>query len=310
MSLVDDIDALLPQTQCGQCGYPGCRPYAEAIARGETTANRCPPGGQALERRLAALLEQPSLPLIAPPDSHPGMRLEAVIREDECIGCTKCIQACPVDAIVGARQFMHTVISFECSGCGLCVEPCPVDCIDMVLRPAAQQHAITDAEANHYRARFNARNQRLTQQAKDAEQASTTKRLRQLAARPLAALPESELKQLKTAWQKTRSQHQRLQEAMHYWLKRGRSLQPEQLQQLQELEAEMQRLQQAIQASAPLVPSQDEQITKLRLAVTEAELALRRAETATTDALKLAELRERLETQRTALFAVIHNDCP
>ncbi|MFB9885576.1 electron transport complex subunit RsxB [Balneatrix alpica] len=128
--LVDQIDALLPQTQCGQCGYPGCRPYAEAIAGGDAI-NKCPPGGQGTIDSLADLLGVESIPL----DSEHGAeqpKSVAYIREDECIGCTKCIQACPVDAILGAAKQMHTVIASECTGCDLCVEPCPVDCIDML----------------------------------------------------------------------------------------------------------------------------------------------------------------------------------
>jgi electron transport complex protein RnfB len=128
--IVDDIDNLLPQTQCGQCGHPGCRPYATAIAAGEAI-NKCPPGGEATISALADLLDVEALPL----DAEHGVeaiRTVAVIREAECIGCTKCIQACPVDAILGAAKLMHTVIAAECTGCDLCVEPCPVDCIDMV----------------------------------------------------------------------------------------------------------------------------------------------------------------------------------
>jgi electron transport complex protein RnfB len=124
--IVDEINKILPQTQCGQCGYPGCKPYAEAIANGEEI-NRCPPGGQAGIEALAALLEVEIKPL----DSQPIPPSVAYIREEECIGCTKCIQACPVDAILGASKLMHTVISSECTGCDLCVEPCPVDCIEM-----------------------------------------------------------------------------------------------------------------------------------------------------------------------------------
>lgn len=128
--IVDQIDALLPQTQCGQCGYPGCRPYAQAIANGDDI-NKCPPGGDATIKNLADLMGVEAKPL----DSAHGIedvKKVAVIREDECIGCTKCIQACPVDAILGAAKHMHTVIAHECTGCDLCVEPCPVDCIDMV----------------------------------------------------------------------------------------------------------------------------------------------------------------------------------
>ncbi|ADZ92135.1 electron transport complex subunit RsxB [Marinomonas mediterranea] len=128
--IVDQIDAILPQTQCGQCGHPGCRPYAEAISNGEAI-NKCPPGGQATVQALADLLDVEALPLDGDVEESPAKRV-AVIREDECIGCTKCIQACPVDAILGAAKQMHTVIADECTGCDLCVEPCPVDCIDMV----------------------------------------------------------------------------------------------------------------------------------------------------------------------------------
>jgi Na+-translocating ferredoxin:NAD+ oxidoreductase subunit B len=129
--IVEQIDSLLPQTQCGQCGHPGCRPYAQAIADGEAI-NHCPPGGQATINAIANLLdiEAPSL------DEEHGeasdVKKVAYIREDECIGCTKCIQACPMDAILGAAKQMHTVIADECTGCDLCVEPCPVDCIDMI----------------------------------------------------------------------------------------------------------------------------------------------------------------------------------
>ncbi len=128
--LVEQIDALLPQTQCGQCGHPGCKPYAQAIAQGEAI-NRCPPGGQATIDALAKLRGQESLPLDASHGTESEQRKVAFIREAECIGCTKCIAACPVDAIVGAARFMHTVITSECTGCDLCVAPCPVDCIEM-----------------------------------------------------------------------------------------------------------------------------------------------------------------------------------
>ncbi|HEX5793245.1 MAG TPA: electron transport complex subunit RsxB [Rheinheimera sp.] len=127
--LVEQIDDILPQTQCGQCGYPGCKPYAEAIANGDDI-NKCPPGGEATIRKLADLLGVEAKPLDAAQTE--AVKRVAYIREDECIGCTKCIQACPVDAIVGASKLMHTVIADECTGCDLCVEPCPVDCIDML----------------------------------------------------------------------------------------------------------------------------------------------------------------------------------
>lgn len=128
--LIEKIDALLPQTQCGQCGHPGCKPYATAIAAGGAI-NKCPPGGKATITALADLLGVEALPLDATHGVE-AIRKVAYIREAECIGCTKCIQACPVDAILGSARHMHTVIVSECTGCDLCVEPCPVDCIDMI----------------------------------------------------------------------------------------------------------------------------------------------------------------------------------
>ncbi|ARU29795.1 electron transport complex subunit RsxB [Cellvibrio sp. PSBB006] len=129
--IVDQIDNLLPQTQCGQCGYPGCRPYAQAIAGGDAI-NKCPPGGQTTINALADLLAVPAPTLDEEHGEESEVKKVAFIREDECIGCTKCIQACPMDAILGAAKQMHTVIADECTGCDLCVEPCPVDCIDMI----------------------------------------------------------------------------------------------------------------------------------------------------------------------------------
>jgi electron transport complex protein RnfB len=129
--IVDQIDKILPQTQCGQCSFAGCRPYAEAIAAGEVDINRCPPGGESTIQALADLLDVEPKPL----DEECGVekpKMLAVIDEQRCIGCTLCIQACPVDAILGAAKHMHTVIADECTGCELCLEPCPVDCIDMV----------------------------------------------------------------------------------------------------------------------------------------------------------------------------------
>lgn len=128
--LVEEINRLLPQTQCAQCGYPGCKPYAEAIARGEAI-NKCPPGGRQTISDLAQLLDQAYVPLDPDVGSEEIPRT-ALIREAECIGCTFCIQACPVDAIIGAAQQMHSVITAECTGCELCVAPCPVDCIDII----------------------------------------------------------------------------------------------------------------------------------------------------------------------------------
>jgi electron transport complex protein RnfB len=132
--VVDRIDALLPQTQCGQCNYPGCRPYAEAIAAGEAGINQCPPGGEAGIQALADLLGVEAEPL-NPENGVEKPKTVALIDEAACIGCTLCIQACPVDAIIGAVKQMHTVIESECTGCDLCLPPCPVDCIDMIVHP-------------------------------------------------------------------------------------------------------------------------------------------------------------------------------
>ncbi|MFD2167151.1 electron transport complex subunit RsxB [Thalassotalea euphylliae] len=127
--LVDQLDALLPQTQCGQCGYPGCKPYAEAVANGEAI-NKCAPGGDDTIKKIADLMGVDPEPMDANHEADNSPKVAFIIEED-CIGCTKCIQACPVDAIIGAAKQMHTIIADECTGCDLCVAPCPVDCIEM-----------------------------------------------------------------------------------------------------------------------------------------------------------------------------------
>ncbi|MEO8102860.1 MAG: RnfABCDGE type electron transport complex subunit B [Betaproteobacteria bacterium] len=133
-TLVQRIDALLPQTQCTQCGFQGCLPYAEAIAAGEAEINRCPPGGDSGIAALAALLARPAIPLDSSRGRHYPHRV-AVIDEALCIGCAKCLKPCPTDAIVGAAKFMHTVVAALCTGCELCIPPCPVDCIRMEQDP-------------------------------------------------------------------------------------------------------------------------------------------------------------------------------
>jgi electron transport complex protein RnfB len=194
MSLIQRIDALLPQTQCGKCGHPGCKPYAEGIASGEPI-NKCPPGGNETIAALAELLEVPVLQLDITRGSAPAQI--AFIREAECIGCTKCIQACPIDAIVGAAKLMHTVIIDECTGCDLCVAPCPVDCIEMrplpsntvlpivgglALTPQARQ--ARTLKRDHARRRFEQRNARLLRE----EQQKIAERLaRQRATQPAQA---------------------------------------------------------------------------------------------------------------------------
>lgn len=136
--MVDRIEEILPQTQCGQCGHPGCRPYAEAIAKGEEI-NKCPPGGEAGIKALADLLGREVIPLNAELEEK-ETKTVVFIREMDCIGCTKCIQACPVDAIVGSAKMMHTIITEDCTGCDLCIPPCPVDCIEIhpIITPPRQ----------------------------------------------------------------------------------------------------------------------------------------------------------------------------
>jgi electron transport complex protein RnfB len=186
ISLADRIDALLPQTQCTQCGYPGCRPYAEAVARNEAGINQCPPGGDSGIRKLAALLGRPYTPL-DPRNGVERPRRAAVIDESRCIGCTLCIQACPVDAIVGAPKLMHTVVTGLCSGCDLCLPPCPVDCIEMV--PATGADANWDAaRADAARERFERRERRL-----ERERAERAERLSRRALRSKAD-PEADRK--------------------------------------------------------------------------------------------------------------------
>lgn len=128
--VVENIDALLPQQQCGKCGYPGCRPYAQAIANGEAEINQCPPGGEVTMLALAELLDREPVPLGAG-EPLEKVKVVAFITEEQCVGCTLCIQACPVDAILGAPKTMHTVIAQECTGCELCIDSCPVNCISL-----------------------------------------------------------------------------------------------------------------------------------------------------------------------------------
>ncbi|MFM2322849.1 MAG: putative NADH:ubiquinone oxidoreductase-subunit RnfB [Pseudomonadota bacterium] len=153
--LSEQIDALLPQMHCGQCSYAGCFPYAQAIAATTAEINRCPPGGAKTLKALANLLEKDAEPFIAEIRQQEKSAMTAFIRESECIGCTKCIQACPVDAILGAAKQLHTVLTKECTGCGLCLAPCPVDCIDMLVLDQPNY------QAQRARQRFHARNKRL-----------------------------------------------------------------------------------------------------------------------------------------------------
>ena len=173
-SLVDRIDALLPQTQCRRCGEDGCRPYAQAVADGRAPINRCPPGGPSTLAAMAALLQVTPIPL----DSSRGKQQPfavAFIDEAACIGCTLCIQACPTDAIVGAAKQMHTVIADRCTGCELCLPPCPVDCIAMLPADRAWSHADADRARRHYEIR-NARLARKTPSRKSVAPATAGSR--------------------------------------------------------------------------------------------------------------------------------------
>lgn len=170
ISIADQIDAILPQTQCRKCGFQGCRPYAEAIASASAGINQCPPGGKQGIKMLAELLG------VAPKPLNEAFGVEkptsvAFIIEDQCIGCAKCLQACPVDAILGASKQMHTVISEQCTGCELCIAPCPVDCI--IMRPITIETGIIKGSrlkkstADLARKRYQAKQARLEKQAKE-----------------------------------------------------------------------------------------------------------------------------------------------
>lgn len=170
MATVKEIDALLPQTQCGECSYAGCMPYAEALAQGTTTINKCPPGGIETVKALGALLHIDATPYLDEAMNNTRAPSVATIREAECIGCTKCIKACPVDAIIGNAKLMHAILTQECTGCGLCVAPCPVDCIEMVTVPTPSY----DKELA--RQRFNAKQTRLLRDEHEKQQAYREKR--------------------------------------------------------------------------------------------------------------------------------------
>jgi electron transport complex protein RnfB len=166
-NLVSRIDAVLPQTQCGECGYPACRPYAKALALGEVTIDKCQPGGERVLNKVAAILDLDPAPYL---DTVMGnYRPPSVyhVIADQCIGCAKCIRACPVDAIVGAPKHLHVIVPELCSGCGLCVEPCPVDCIAMSPLEALYEEDTFFDRADRWRTQYEARNNRL---ARDEQQ--------------------------------------------------------------------------------------------------------------------------------------------
>ncbi len=276
------IDALLPQTQCGKCGHPGCMPYAEGIAQGEAI-NKCPPGGETTIEALAQLLKVPVLP----PELPPIPPQLAVIREAECIGCTKCIQACPVDAIVGAAKLMHTVIADECTGCELCVAPCPVDCIDLIAlpEPQAQEQRL---RADHFRLRHENHQARVQREDARRQAARAERQAKPVAAATLDPV-QAAIERVKA--QKTASgddQHKRLKieaaMAQVAYSKAQRQLATygtaELEEQVEALRQVAETAQAALQAANAAAPADDSQIAlkKAKITLAVARAALKTAE--------------------------------
>ncbi|TNB97311.1 RnfABCDGE type electron transport complex subunit B [Pseudomonas jessenii] len=332
MSLIQLIDALLPQTQCGKCGHPGCKPYAQGIVDGEPI-NKCPPGGDETVAALAELLNVPVLELDVSRGSAPPQM--AYIREAECIGCTKCIQACPIDAIVGAAKLMHTVLIDECTGCDLCVAPCPVDCIEMHPLPlgtlpvvgglalSLEEQRARAAKRDHARQRFERRNARLQreEQQKEAEREARAQRAAQPAVVTLdpvqaalervraqkAATADAALKKAKIDVAMSRAQ-------LHKSLKAfGHPPTFEQQSQLIVLQQQFEAAEQALAklessaatapAAAAPVPAKDADLkrAKIQLAMRRAEL--KKAQTAEAPAEQIATLEQALRDAEQALHA-------
>ncbi|NNA57042.1 MULTISPECIES: electron transport complex subunit RsxB [Pseudomonas] len=334
MSLIQLIDALLPQTQCGKCGHPGCKPYAQGIVDGEPI-NKCPPGGDETIAALAELLKVPVLELDVSRGSAPPQ--VAYIREAECIGCTKCIQACPIDAIVGAAKLMHTVLIDECTGCDLCVAPCPVDCIEMHPLPpgtlpvvgglasSLEEQRARTAKRDHARQRFERRNARLQreEQQKQAEREARAQRAAQPAVATLdpvqaalervraqkAANSDAALKKAKIDVAMSRAQ-------LHKSLKAfGHPPTFEQQAQLVVLQQQFEAAEQALAklessvatvpaaAAAAPVPAKDADLkrAKIQLAMRRAEL--KKAQTAEAPAQQIASLEQALRDAEQALHA-------
>ncbi|WP_204127545.1 electron transport complex subunit RsxB [Pseudomonas ogarae] len=325
MSLIQRIDALLPQTQCGKCGHPGCKPYAEGIAQGEPI-NKCPPGGRETIAALAELMKIPVLELDTSRGVAPAQI--AFIREAECIGCTKCIQACPVDAIVGAAKLMHTVLIDECTGCDLCVAPCPVDCIEMRPLPTAtvlpivgglafsteEQQART-AKRNHARHRFEQRNARLRREEEQrqaerlartqrAAQAKTQEQSQDPALDPVqaalervraqkAATADAALKKAKVDLAMSRAQLNKSLKAFGHPPTFEQQSQLIVLQrQFEAAEQALSQLENAAPAAAPApAPTQNAELkrAKIQLAMRRAELSKARAATASDEQLQALE---------------------
>lgn len=320
MNLIQRIDALLPQTQCGKCGHPGCKPYAEGIAHGEAI-NKCPPGGQETIAGLARLLRVPVLDLDTSRGEAPAQ--VAYIREAECIGCTKCIQACPVDAIVGAAKFMHTVIIDECTGCDLCVAPCPVDCIEMrppiTVLPIVGGLAANDEERhdreikrNRARRRFEQRNARL-QREEEHKLAERLTRARRVVPEPAAQLDTHEaardasIKKAKISVAMSRAQ-------LHKSLKAfGHPPTFEQQSQLIVLQQQFEAAEQALAAldqnntlATPLPINSNAALKRAKIQVAMRRAALKKAQDQQGDAQQLADAKNKLDEAQRQLDA--HGD--
>ncbi len=323
MNLIQRIDALLPQTQCGKCGHPGCKPYAEGIAQGEPI-NKCPPGGRETIAALAELMKIPVLELDTSRGVAPAQI--AFIREAECIGCTKCIQACPVDAIVGAAKLMHTVLIDECTGCDLCVAPCPVDCIEMHPLPtasvlpivgglafSAEEQQARTAKRNHARRRFEQHNARLhrEEEQRQAERLARTQRAAQAQAQtqdpaldPVqaalervraqkAATADAALKKAKVDLAMSRAQLNKSLKAFGHPPTFEQQSQLIVLQrQFEAAEQALSQLENAAPAAAPApAPAQNAELkrAKIQLAMRRAELSKARAATASDEQLQALE---------------------
>ena len=313
MNLIQRIDALLPQTQCGKCGHPGCKPYAEGIAKGEAI-NKCPPGGQETIAGLAQLLHLPVLDLDTSRGEAPAQI--AYIREAECIGCTKCIQACPVDAIVGAAKLMHTVIVDECTGCDLCVAPCPVDCIEMRplmsvvpivgdLAASNQERHERGLKRDRARRRYELRNARLQREEehKLAERLARAKR-----SAPMAAIPVDNHQAVQDAAIKTAKISLAMSRAQLYKSLKAFGHPPtfEQQSQLVVLQQQFEAAEQALatlemNTPPPLSPPKDPELkrAKIQLAMRRAEL--KKAQEHSADEQQMAALRAALSTAQQSL---------
>jgi len=329
MSLIQLIDALLPQTQCGKCGHPGCKPYAQGIVDGEPI-NKCPPGGDETIAALAELLKVPVLELDVSRGAAPPQ--VAYIREAECIGCTKCIQACPIDAIVGAAKLMHTVLIDECTGCDLCVAPCPVDCIEMHPLPLGtlpvvgglatglEELRARTAKRDHARQRFERRNARLQreEQHKQAEREARAQRAAQPATATLdpvqaalervraqkAATADAALKKAKIDVAMSRAQlHKSLKAFGHPPTFEQQSQLIVLQQQFEAAEQALAKLESstAVPAAAAPAPAKDADLkrAKIQLAMRRAEL--KKAQTAEAPAQQIATLEQALRDAEQAL---------